>query len=646
LKSTRSQLPPRSPYLCLSLGARLLTCLALCTLIACGEPDGPAQPAQPTEPAPPPSFSLSRSPEELKLSEEVVSFGGSNLISELTDQVKSVTSRLLSAPLDLKEMWLKTYTQTSFLFAFDHVDEARPLRFIQLLHQGEVHTVRLIGIKDLEALKASIGSYLDELKEEGVTLYAQRRYKQDTEPLYFTVLSHNMIASSKVKALLSASHRAMYEQLASVRLSGLGGVHLYPKRVLSGWGDQLLVRGEERLEELEFKGPAPSQERQRALLGTGAQWLRALANGSERVVLSARFTEDRLRVQARWKAIKGSTLEGSFKGLEAGPHTLLSLLSEPSPFALSLNLKPHQLAQLTAFLNEGAFTRALLRDQEGLLKEYITKAVTAAAHLKGQLLFAALTPPPQPAPPPKEAPQGGEAPPADQAVLDALKRPVTKGHLRWAAWMSHTGQAGTVSSLDALWALYQQPELTQALKRAGVYSKVSADELKSGVIEGLPSTHIKARMPRTSRALAPLRPQLKELYDAHVAVGPELVGVGFGPDWQDSLRAIKAPLDTKRHAPVGVSKATQAGAPGSFLFMYLNPIALLSHLKQGRGGSMLLPLQLMAQGLSADEGLSLSAGASDGSATLVLSLPFSLLNALGKGFAGMGLTPSAPPTAP
>jgi len=620
---------------------------ALLALQACEE-RAEERPSPQEAPPPPPQFRLEGSPEALKLSDEVVAFGGSNLIKDLSAQLQQVSSELLARPIDLKEMWLKSFTQTSFLFPYDLVDEARPLRFMQLLHQGELKSVRLIGVRELEALKSSIGEYLDELKLDGRVIYAQRRYKQDSEPLYFAVLSHNMIASTKEKALLSVGYLKMYEQLASTQLEGLGALHIYPKRILSGWGEQALLQAEGQLEELDLKGTAASQERQRALLSTGTQWLKALAEGSERVVLSAALQRDRLKVSASWRAIEGSALASSFAGLEGTEHQLLSLLSSPTPFAASLNLKAQQLAELTAFLNEGPFTRALLRDEEGLLKEYLTKAVTAGAHLKGQLLIAALAPPSaRSASPAVEPAPGGESPPADQAVREALKRPLVKGHLRWGAWMSHSGQAGTQASLDALWALYQRPELTKALKRAGVYSKVSADPAEASM-PALSSTHIKARMPRTSRALAPLRPQLKELYDAHVAVGPELIGVGFGPSWRETLSPIASPLAERAQPSGGVARAMSEGAPKPFFFMYLNPIEVLSHLKQGRGGSMLLPLQMMAQGLSAEEGLSISAGAEESSAQLVLNVPFSLLKALGRGFAGMGLggpqgsTPSGP----
>lgn len=628
----------------LSLSVCVLVFILFCFLTACRDHEKNVQNSQKVIPPPPPPFSLKGIPEDLKLSEEVVSFGGSNLILELTTQVQSVTAKLLSTPLDLRDMWLKTYIQSNFLFTYEHVDETRPLRFIQLLHQGEPHTVRLIGIKDLQALKESIGTYLDELKEGEQTLYAQRRYKQDSEPLYFAVLSHNVIASTKVKALLSTAHLGMYEQLACVRFQGLGAVHLYPKRILSGWGDRVLLQAEEQVEEFDFKGSTSSQERQRALLSTGTQWLQMLAKGSERVVLAAQFMEDRLSIKADWRAQAESSLEKSFHELEAGPHLLLSLLSQPTPLALSLNLKPHQLAQLTAFLNEGPFTKALLRNQDGLLEDYLTKAVTAGAHLKGQMMFATFVSPSKPIETPSSSPKSDQELPADQAVLNALKVPLAQGSMRWGAWLTHTGQVGTSTSLDAIWTLYKQPELTTALKRAGIYSKVSSDVPNRGALKGISSTHIKARMPRTSSVLAPLRPQLKELYDAHVAVGPELLGIGFGPQWQETLRPITQMLSQDQTGPKGVMKAFQTGAPHPFLFFYMNPIAFLSHLKTGKGGSMLLPLQMMAQGLSIDEGLSLSVGAEKGTVTLVLNLPFSLLNAFGKGFAGMGLTPPSSPS--
>ena len=618
----------------------------------CGDkaPDAPSQTsAQQAPPAPPP-FTLKRSPEELKLSDEVLSFGGSNLLNEDIARVQTLSQRMLSRPLDLREMWLKTFVQTSFLINAEHVDEARPLRVMQLTHNGEPHSVRLIGIKDLSALREALGEYFEELKEGARTLYALKSYRNDTEPLYYAPLPYGMFATTRVKELLSPEKLAMYAQLSEVKFKGLGALHLYPKRLLNGWGEGALTKAEEQVEELSLRGPLASQERQRALLSTGVQLLRQLARDSERVVFTLSLSEDRLRVLTSWRATPQSELSKRFATLTAGPHDLLGHLTSPTPFALSINLPPSQLAVLTALLNESSFTRSLLRDKEGLLERYVTSAVNAASHLKGQVLFAALAP--TPASPQqnnqaqKTSPQreGEEAQPADQAVLDALKQPLTSGHLRWMSLMSHTSEVGTRSALDALWGVYQEPKLTRALKRANVYAKVSADTSERGAIEGLPSTHLKARMPRVSRALAPLKPQLKELYDAHVAVGPELVGVGFGDSWAQSLSLLKAEAPTQAQAPQGVQKALKTGAPQPFMFAYLNPIATLAHLKQGRAGTMLLPLQMMAQGLSVEEGLSVSAGAREGEAQLVLNLPFSLITALSRGFAGMGL--GAAPTSP
>ena len=65
---------------------------------------------------------------------------------------------------------------------------------------------------------------------------------------------------------------------------------------------------------------------------------------------------------------------------------------------------------------------------------------------------------------------------------------------------------------------------------------------------------------------------------------------------------------------------------------------------------MLLPLQMMASGLKINEGLSLSAGVLEREerveAQLTLNLPFNLLNALSRGFAGMGLGLAPPPPPP
>jgi hypothetical protein len=159
-----------------------------------------------------------------------------NILSDVFSEVRAASARLLASPLDLQEMWLNQFAQAELLIAPAHIHTGRPFRFVQIARDGALHDVRVIGVRDLAALKASLGEFLEESSEGGAPVLIQRRYQQDPEPLYLCVISQDMIVSTKRRDLLAPAYRPLYEALAVTRLEGLGGARFFPQRMSAGWG--------------------------------------------------------------------------------------------------------------------------------------------------------------------------------------------------------------------------------------------------------------------------------------------------------------------------------------------------------------------------------------------------------------------------
>ena len=204
--------------------------------------------------------------------------------------------------------------------------------------------------------------------------------------------------------------------------------------------------------------------------------------------------------------------------------------------------------------------------------------------------------------------------------------------LHWAVLFSHQDQNQTRESFDGFFKYYKDPALSKVIRKAGIAAKVNQTQFKE-----TPITHLKARMPRTPRILAPLRPQLKELYQAHVGIFENKGVVTFGKSWKTTL-----PLLTKSSSvstsslfqDVSTQNTFKHGARNPFLALYLEPTQVISSLKRGRAGSLTLPLQILSAVSQPKEGLSLTLGVDNQALQGVFSIPFDLVQKISSSFSG------------
>ena len=136
----------------------LSTALGLVLSTGCTS-DKTEPPPAPKKAPPPPPFRLTGSADQLPLNQEMVAFGGLNLIDEVTQSLLNESKKILTFPINLRTFWFDNFIKNELLFNPTFILPRRPFRFVQFLDdQGQIQSVRLVGVKKIDELKIIITS--------------------------------------------------------------------------------------------------------------------------------------------------------------------------------------------------------------------------------------------------------------------------------------------------------------------------------------------------------------------------------------------------------------------------------------------------------------------------------------------------------
>ena len=631
--------------------------LLLCTLgiASCGDHKSSEKTVQnlPQKKSPPP-FRLKGKLNELDAPNNLVAIGGLNQIDQASTQIRNSLISFLPTPLDLRAMWLDNYVQTEMLLDPKHIHPQRPLRFIQLADEGIIHTVRLIGINSITALQESLGQYVTTKVIENKTVFVQNRYKDDKNPLYFVELDYNIIASTYHPKLLGANYLKFYNEVACRKVDGLINAIFFPKRAGENW--QAFQESENRLDQLELKGSPRSIARQKSTLKKVMALAKQVALDSEKTSFVVNIDQPRISLNVDWALKPGSNSALLLAQLKGSEHQLLKYVSSAS-FLLSLQLPKATLQLIIKEWNSLALSTIqpnLVKDKlekkkakkrkktdknlppvlsasKELISDYLKLTQEASAHLDGSLLLATI-----PFEPSKKVKKKSAQ--VDNELDETLFLPPTNQKaLRWIGLFGHDDLTQVSEQIQRILSVYKIPEIAKNMRKRGLRIKIK-DDLYTSHGQKLETIHIKTRMPRTPPLLRPLRPQLKELYNAHLWLTEGLGAVGFANTWKQSFDIL---LDSIKDPSIQtgqlLNNAMQAGLKSPLLFLYLDPISTISALKRGKSGSMLLPLQMMFTATKASEGLSLTVQSRQNSLKARLNIPHDFLKAIKSGMSGTSL---------
>lgn len=639
----------------------LISALSVCFMLGACNQSSEDQPVPvDAPPAPPPPFALKGHIDDLTLPKGIMFVGGFNVLDQAADRLGKELPNFLATPFDLRSQWLNNYVQTELMIESKLIHMGRPLRLIRFALPKGPGSVHLIGITDQDALIKSSDRF-EMTQHEGRDLYVYRRYKGDKNPNYFMFLRDDMLAVTRDLTLLDQARLDFYDQLSHVSLSGVLNARFFPSEL--GLTKRDLALQERALNELALKGSRASVARQRDVLSSALQWAYQVAQDSRRIEVTLGLDQSRVNVDVDWKLSETSTTFKQLQLLKGGEHPLAQELSSvalllsahlPQPLLMSLTREWNRYV-LTPALKESAQKPSISKSPTSsaqpkrrskkkqekrpksltphlggapeLISDYLMHISRATQSLSGDLALAAVVrsqEPSESAQKPSEKGQEGVAP-ASEIFLPTE----TSRSLRWVGLFQHTDLAKLRESLQTTLNIYQDKEVKMALGRRGI--KVSLKTTQSMDPQG-EIISIKSKMPRTPRVLRPLRPQLKELYDAHLWLGADRGVVGFSDSWSETLKSHAQPAPP---SDPYVSDAFKAGVKAPFIFVYLNPVTLISALKRGRAGSMLLPLQMMFASAPNTEGIGLTVGSTPEGVSARLTVARSLLKSIRAGMSGV-----------
>ncbi len=673
--------------------------LSMLLLLACGQKE---ESKQVSPKLPPPKFALKNQVDDLKIDQQVVSFGGINLIGEVFKEIEKWINPLLPVPLKIEELWLNQYVLTHFQMPMAHVDFERPLRIVEMIDQKFMHSVRIIGFKDFDTFKQSLGKQLlEDQSKVDAPIYVLSKYENDPSPTYFYVDSTwQMMVSTTHAPLLAKKYRSFYDALFQSKFNGIGAYYYYPKHLLGLWDEDLEKAAEKKSQELKLQGSAIDQQHQKDMISKMAKKLEGLANDSERISTEIFLSEMGFKVKGSWSPKANSELAKIIEQLSVNPKIppILEKLPTDIPFFVSLNLPKALFSAFHVGLNQNL--NSPMSENLALFEQYLKSVMEVTQALDGEIAFiarkATITPEilemqaqqdqkdqarqaekkakklaekmknqkgnaldPKAKVDSKQAQkskqkdqaktksnaeengqENGQENQDSQASTDDqsthIQPPIlpNQSHvLSFASIFSVTDAKIAKEKQDQLLAFYQNESMHAMLNQLGVWVETMTDE--KIVVEGMPSTRVVGKMAHLPRILNPIKPQLKEIYDAHILIQDRLGVIGFGMTWFDTLTGFfKGIFKGGLLDQAGVKNAFAQGANHPFLMVYFEPFQFIQHLKRAKAGSTELPLQMIFGHVENQDGLSFSLGTQKGQFEGVLDLPYGLIKNLVKAVYG------------
>ncbi len=669
--------------------------LSVLLLLACGQKEESKQ-APPK--LPPPKFALKNQVDDLKVDQQVLSFGGINLIGEVFKEIEKWINPLLPMPLKIEDLWLNQYVLTHFQMPMAHVDFERPLRIVEMIDQKFMHSVRMIGFKDFDTFKQTLAKQLiEDQSKVDAPIYVLSKYENDPSPTYFYIdTTWQMMVSTTHAPLLAKKYRSFYDALFQSKFNGIGAYYYYPKHLLGLWDEDLEKAAEKKSQELKLQGSAVDQQHQKDMISKIAKKLEGLANDSERISTEIFLSEMGFKVKGTWSPKANSELAKIIEQLSVNPKIppILEKLPTDIPFFASLNLPKALFSSFHVGINQNI--NSPMSENLALFEQYLKSVMEVTQALDGELAFiarkATITPEilemqaqqdqkDQARQAEKKAKKlaekmknqkGNALDPKAKADPKQKQKSKQKDQAKSKDETAQNGQETTENQVatDDQSAHTQHPTLpnqSHVLSFATIFSVTDAKVAKEKqdqllafyqnesmhamlnqlgvwvetmtdekiVVEGMPSTRIVGKMAHLPRILNPIKAQLKEIYDAHILIQDRLGVIGFGMTWFDTLTGFfKGIFKGGLLDQTGVKNAFAQGANHPFLMIYFEPFQFIQHLKRGKAGSTELPLQMIFGHVENQDGLSLSLGTQEGKFEGVLDLPYGLIKNLVKAVYG------------
>ena len=513
--------------------------------------------------------------EDLEAPAEVVTFGGSDSLVSLANEVGAVGGPMGSAainPAMIGKAMAKTFgLKNDGAFALD-----KPFRFA------------MVDPKNLDEPLVLIVSMTK--KEELVALLPQDHKKDDagnaiSYPVNGETVYLNFVDELAVFSLdkeLFAKHKPFLVELAGSKVASEGVAVVSASNATKMYDKEL----DDAVAEAER---ALGQQQGTPMGGDGmkkmAQWFASTAKELDRLVVRVDGLDDGGKLAFDLIPKAESALKKTFDALGEQKLELLDEVPADAPMAMVAAMDPDTTGELTQSLTAWSLQLSLGDEVD----EELTKAMDDYWKAStGQMAFAA------------------------HAV------PNVEG-LRFSGLFGVRDAEKARAAQKVLRGIYERDSFKKTYAELGLTMTFQPDAYKVGDV---PVDRVVAKLDETAgdanleRALGPTAALFSDLMNTHVAIASPLGVMAYGQDGKSVIEAwLGGDVPGGLHEAPGMVSALKHAAPGLFMIMYGKPLEVMKAL------GVSPPQGQAAQGKGGDRGLALSAGAEKGTLHVVLDLP-------------------------
>jgi len=404
------------------------------------------------------------------------------------------------------------------------------------------------------------------------------------------VMSPNKDLFSKYKVFLLKLAGATVASGASVVIAAKHAAKLYQSEI-----DEAVA--EAKAEGAESPGaPAVFAE-----MGKMAQWAAGVAKDIDKVIIRIDALDDGGKVAIDVSAKDQSGLQKTFRSVGERKLSLLSKVPADATAVVAMNVDPDSQDELTRSLTAWSLQLSLGQDADSKYSDAMNDYWKATS---GEMVFAAHRVP------------NGEG-------------------LRFSALMGIRDAEAARKAQQTLRGMLQQPKLQQSYAAMGMKLSVQSPAYKIGDV---PVSTVTAEVDRDAkpsaqsvhRALGNSAPLYTKLMSSHIAIGPELGVMAYGDEARASIETwLGGKMPGGFDKAPGLTRALSHAAKGMFMLAYGSPTELI---KQSLGSQ----LPQLGGPPTQDNGIAISAGATDGVLHIVVDMPAAQALALAKAMTTLG----------
>lgn len=512
----------------------------------------------------------------LAVPDSVWAYGGSQPVGPTLGTVTTFAQKVVPSAPPLGQMIGPLLSSNFGLKSPDFLAQDKSIRFAFFApaQDGKERFAALLPIKDVKQFPTLI---IDKNKAEKDANNALSYTPTPNNPkTYVNFVGNHAVFTTH--ATLFSGEKAFLEQLAGAKMPISASAYIELAHIMKAMGksfDDALKTAKKEMRAA-MMGTARGQI---GMVNKLIDGMGMLARDIDRIRVGFAAAPDGLQLDIKIAAIDASNLSKGFAKLSGNGHKLMARMPADSPFFGSVSMNA---GVLSAWGQDWT--------NEFVIKPIFGEAPKAKAYVDA---IGAL----------------GKSMTGDFAFT-AHGTPNSQG-LNLSTIFGVTNADAVNTAQDTLWKMYEQPEMQAYNTRHGLKMEFGKPAPFAG------TTIRENRITPLNMAANPMAALMADMGVQYIAVGKDLGVMAYGSDGkavvEGYLKGTYKGLDQVEAAKRALAK----GAKNAFAFVYLSPLALAQRVHLGG----MNPLAASLSGLSAQSGLTFSAGVAGSELQMVADLP-------------------------